>query len=104
MNRTLLFTVLLATAGIAAAHDDNRERGINKAAARWRGGHGSWGEGDSEALRLALRGRDPFADEAALQQFADAAYTVFGAVHDGIAADAPDVHACLPDDDAEDAA
>ena len=30
MNRTLLFTVLLATAGIAAAHDDNRERGIDK--------------------------------------------------------------------------
>ena len=83
---------------------DNRERGINKAAARWRGGHGSWGEGDSEALRLALRGRDPFADEVALQQFADAAYTVFGALRDGIAADAPDVHACLPEDDAEDAA
>ena len=30
MNRTLLFTVLLATAGIATAHDDNRERSIDK--------------------------------------------------------------------------
>ena len=83
---------------------DTAERGIRKAAARWRGGHGQWSEGDSEALRLALRGRDPFAEAASLQAFADAACTIFGAVADGLSAAAPDVQDLLPEDEAEDAA
>ena len=83
---------------------DTAERGIRKAAARWRGGHGQWGEGDNEALRLALRGRDPFAEAASLQAFADAAYAIFGAVADGLSAAAPDVQDLLPEDEAEDAA
>ncbi len=82
---------------------DTAERGIRKAAARWRGGHGQWSEGDNEALRLALRGRDPFAQAASLQAFADAACTIFGAVADGLSAAAPDVQDLLPEDEAEDA-
>lgn len=32
---------------------------------RWHGdGSGGWAEGEGEAIRLALRGRDPFASEA----------------------------------------
>ncbi len=85
---------------------DNTERGVRKAAARWRGSDRSWAEGDSEALRLALRGRDPFADAATLQQFTDLAFTIYGAVTRGIVAAAPAVGDALPgeDEDAEDAA
>ena len=80
------------------------ERGIRDAAARWRGGDRQWGEGDSDAIRLALRGRDPFADAASLREFARITGIVFGAVTRGepVAIDITD--ADVPDDDAEDAA
>lgn len=40
-------------------------------------------EGEGEAYRLALRGRDPFADPMLLREFADISYGVFGAVERG---------------------
>lgn len=61
--------------------------GITRAAARWRGGgNGGWAEGDSEALVLAMRGRDPFDDLASMREFARIAGQVFGAVGRGVAA------------------
>jgi exodeoxyribonuclease V gamma subunit len=85
---------------------DTVERGVRKAANRWRGSERSWAEGEGDALRLALRGRDPFVDPAALQQFADLAHVIFGIVTRGEALVAPAVGDALPDDeeDAEDAA
>ncbi|GHC03942.1 exodeoxyribonuclease V subunit gamma [Thermomonas carbonis] len=83
---------------------EDSERGIRNAAARWRGGDRQWGEGDSDAIRLALRGRDPFADPAALRDFARITGIVFGSVTRGIPMAIELGDAMLPDDDAEDAA
>ncbi|MCY7312113.1 MAG: exodeoxyribonuclease V subunit gamma [Pseudoxanthomonas sp.] len=58
-------------------------RGLENAAKRWRGSDRRWAEGDSEALRLALRGRDPFNDEATQVAFVDQAMTIFSAVVSG---------------------
>ncbi|MBB1089647.1 exodeoxyribonuclease V subunit gamma [Lysobacter sp. SG-8] len=92
--------------GWAFFNEDDPKRGIAEAAKRWRGGHGQWAEGDDDALRLALRGRDPFADIDTLREFVRISRTVFGAVtgrtkepRDDDALDLPDV-----DEDAEDAA
>jgi exodeoxyribonuclease V gamma subunit len=82
---------------------DDPVRGARAAANRWRGGPRSWAEGDGEALRLALRGRDPFADDASLQAFAAIAYTIYGAVMQGLPAVAPEGFAPPSDADAEDA-
>ena len=78
--------------------------GLKKAAGKWRGNERGWAEGDIDAIRLALRGRDPFLDAASLHDFARISGIVFGAVTRGMPmaielADAP-----LPDDDREDAA
>ncbi len=80
------------------------ERGVRKAAARWRGSERQWAEGDSDALRLAMRSRDPFADAAAMNEFADLAYTIYGAVERGEVATAPVIDGdALPEiTDAED--
>lgn len=78
-------------------------RGPREAAKRWRGGARSWAEGDGEALRLALRGRDPFADGTSLQDFVDTAYTIYGAVMQGRPAAPPDGFEPPADNDAEDA-
>jgi exodeoxyribonuclease V gamma subunit len=82
---------------------DDPVRGTRAAANRWRGGPRSWAEGDGEALRLALRGRDPFADAASLQAFADTAYAIYGAVMHGAAAAAPGGYEPPAGNDAEDA-
>ena len=80
-------------------------RGVEKAAAQWRGnGNGGWAEGSGEAVRLALRGRDPFADAVALRAFAHTAGLVFGAVVHGHPSPIGIGDPALPDDDAEDAA
>lgn len=79
-------------------------RGLQQASARWRGTERTWAEGDSEALRLALRGRDPFADAAAAAEFADLAFVVYGALTRGEPMQAPAIHAETLPDDAEDAA
>ncbi|NYZ61958.1 exodeoxyribonuclease V subunit gamma [Luteimonas deserti] len=60
------------------------ERGLQNAAKKWHGSDRSWGEGNTEALRLALRGRDPFTDAATQIAFVDQAMTVFGAVVKGL--------------------
>ena len=83
---------------------EDAERGIRNAAARWRGGDRQWGEGDSDAIRLALRGRDPFADAASRDEFARITGLVFGAVTRGEPAAIDIGDAEVPDDDAEDAA
>ncbi len=59
---------------------EDRTKGIEAAAKRWRGSDHGWGEGSGEAWRLALRGRDPFADETSRLAFVRLALTVFGAV------------------------
>ncbi|HSD15753.1 MAG TPA: exodeoxyribonuclease V subunit gamma [Thermomonas sp.] len=80
------------------------ERGIRDAANRWRGSERQWAEGAGEALRLALRGRDPFADRQALQEFAELAFIVYGAVTRGEPMQAPTIHAdALPDGEDDDA-
>ncbi|MFC7301477.1 exodeoxyribonuclease V subunit gamma [Cognatiluteimonas weifangensis] len=83
---------------------DDPVRGARAAAARWRGSARSWAEGDGDALRLALRGRDPFADAASLQAFAAIAFAVYGTVLHGQPATAPDGLAPPAADAAEDAA
>ena len=62
---------------------DNPDRGVKAAIKQWHGSGGSFAEGQGDALRQVLRGCDPFADEATLLRFADAAMVVFLAVRDG---------------------
>ncbi|WP_417471847.1 exodeoxyribonuclease V subunit gamma [Luteimonas mephitis] len=101
LRRPLPFAPYSAWALFAAP---TQERGVRAARDRWRGSARSWAEGDGEALRLALRGRDPFADAEALQEFADTAFAIYGAVLHGQPAAAPDGFEPPADDDAEDAA
>jgi exodeoxyribonuclease V gamma subunit len=79
---------------------DAPERGLQDAAKKWRGSE-HWAEGDGDAIRLALRGRDPFADAASAAEFARIAGIVFGAVTRGIAAPIELGRIALPEDDAE---
>ena len=80
------------------------QRGLRNAANRWRGGERSWAEGDGEALRLALRGRDPFVDATALREFVELAYVIYGAVTRGEPMPPPDIDGRDLPEDAEDAA
>jgi exodeoxyribonuclease V gamma subunit len=80
---------------------DAPERGLQGAARKWRGSERGWAEGDGDAIRLALRGRDPFADAASAAEFARIAGIVFGAVTRGIAAPIELGRIALPEDDAE---
>ncbi|MGI8560663.1 MAG: exodeoxyribonuclease V subunit gamma [Luteimonas sp.] len=84
---------------------DNVEQGVRKAANRWRGSERSWAEGDGDALRLALRARNPFVDADTLREFARLAGIVFGVVTTGEPAPM-DIGEAVPpeEDDAEDAA
>lgn len=59
------------------------ERGLREAAKIWHGGERQWSEGQGEALRLALRGRDPFADAESLRAFAETALQVYALVTTG---------------------
>ena len=67
----------------AYASADNTDRAVEAARKQWHGAGGGFAEGQGDALRQALRGVDPFADEATLLRFADAAMTVFYAVGQG---------------------
>jgi Exonuclease V gamma subunit len=83
------------------------ERAVKLAHGRWNGNGQGFAEGADPALQLALRGRDPFTDEATLLRFADAAMAVFVAVCEGqvYAGVDPEALAGLAlADDAEDAA
>ena len=82
----------------------DRARGLKDAAGKWRNERG-WSEGDSEAHRIALRGRDPFADSETLRDFARVTGLVFGAAMKGEPAPLDIDGIDLPDvDDEEDAA
>ncbi|WDS35270.1 exodeoxyribonuclease V subunit gamma [Pseudoxanthomonas sp.] len=59
------------------------DKATKAAAAKWRGSDRAWGEGTAESYRLALRGRDPFADSTLLAQFANTSFAVYRAVMDG---------------------
>ncbi|MGG6462949.1 exodeoxyribonuclease V subunit gamma [Solilutibacter silvestris] len=87
--------------------DEDRQRGVRAAASRWNGnssGRG-WAEGGSEVLRLALRGRDPFADAVALGDFVRLAGTIYGAVTKAVPVSIEIDGIALPErDDAEDPA
>ncbi|HEV8695538.1 MAG TPA: exodeoxyribonuclease V subunit gamma, partial [Lysobacter sp.] len=63
----------------AVAHGKD---GWGKAEAQWHGGR-SWGEGTTASARLALRGRDPFADAELGESFRHIATQVFDAVVHG---------------------
>jgi exodeoxyribonuclease V gamma subunit len=54
----------------------------DKAREQWHKDRG-WSEGDTADVRLALRGRDPFADPALVEEFQRIATTVFDAVVHG---------------------
>lgn len=60
--------------------DGDDLRGWAKAEAQWRGGARSWGEAGTPGARLALRGRDPFADDALGEEFRTIARSLFDAV------------------------
>ncbi len=92
--------------GWALFDADTPERGLQDAARKWRGGsERDWAEGEGDALRLALRGRDPFADADAQREFARIAGIVFGAVTRGEPAPIAIGEVRLQEqDDAEDAA
>ncbi|HST46179.1 MAG TPA: exodeoxyribonuclease V subunit gamma, partial [Luteimonas sp.] len=81
-------------------------RGLDAAAKRWHGSGRSWGEGNGEALQLALRGRDPFGHEPTQLEFVDLAMTIYGAVVHGqlyTGTDAQALHAIAESLDLEDA-
>ena len=50
---------------------------------QWHGSDRSWGEGNSDAWQLLLRGADPFADDASYADLLRNSQVVFGAVRDG---------------------
>ena len=85
---------------------DNPARGIDAAAKKWRGrGNDGWAESTEEAPRLALRGRDPFADTASMREFARVAGIVFGALDAAAPVPIELGDIAVPEqDDAEDAA
>jgi exodeoxyribonuclease V gamma subunit len=58
-------------------------KGLEAAARKWHGGDFTWSEGSGEALRLALRGRDPFQDETLQHAFVDLSLRIFTAVVGG---------------------
>ncbi|KRG41512.1 exodeoxyribonuclease V subunit gamma [Stenotrophomonas pictorum JCM 9942] len=58
--------------------------GREKAArARWYRSDFSWGEGEGEALQLALRGTDPFASETTAHRFIHNSLLIFTALREG---------------------
>ncbi len=81
-------------------------RGLDAAAKTWHGRDGGFSEGGGEALRLALRGRDPFADAATRAAFVEQTMAIFLAVaagrrHDGLDAEMRRELAAFDTDDAE---
>ena len=72
-----------------AFHDaPNEDRARDAACRRWRGdpAQGRWGEGQAFAVRLALRGRDPFDDAGLFARFVEANSAILKPVLQGEAA------------------
>jgi exodeoxyribonuclease V gamma subunit len=61
------------------ADPDAREKTARE---KWHGSERSWGERDGEALQLALRGADPFADPATTNRFIHNSLLVFTALRE----------------------
>ncbi|GAB3044821.1 exodeoxyribonuclease V subunit gamma [Stenotrophomonas tumulicola] len=59
------------------------EKQFSEGAKRWHGSDRSWGEAHGEAIQLALRGHDPFTDEASFADLLHTSRVVFGAVREG---------------------
>ncbi len=62
------------------ADPDKREKAARE---KWYGSERSWGERDGEALQLALRGADPFADAATTNRFIHNSLSIFTALREG---------------------
>lgn len=73
-----------------AVYTASEEKQRTEGAKRWHGSERSWGESHGEALQLALRGVDPFADDRAYAELLQITQTVFGAVCEGRAPSSTD--------------
>jgi len=60
--------------------EDDPDKGLDEACKAWRGGFNGWAEGDTDALRMILRGREVFDDEGLRERFQRVSRQVFGAV------------------------
>lgn len=78
--------------GWALMQADDFKRGLRDAASAWHGSERGFAEGDGDAPRLALRGRDPFADADARREFVELTLSIFAAVNAGR------IHAGLDDE------
>src|SRR5690606_24495280 len=65
-----------------ASNDDRMRRAAFDA---WHGNDHAWGEATSDSMRLALRGRDPFANASDYETLVDTCQRVFAAVCAGMA-------------------
>ncbi|TWT22323.1 exodeoxyribonuclease V subunit gamma [Luteimonas marina] len=65
-----------------ASNDDRMRRAAFDA---WHGNDHAWGEATSDSMRLALRGRDPFAEASDYDTLVDTCQRVFAAVCAGMA-------------------
>ncbi|NUS37433.1 MAG: exodeoxyribonuclease V subunit gamma [Lysobacter sp.] len=59
------------------------DKALKAARERWNGGQNGWAEGQSDAFRLVLRGRDLFDDPALRARFAEITGAVFGPLTTG---------------------
>ncbi len=83
-------------AGLALYDADDGYKGLQEAQKKWHGSERSFAEGGADAPRLALRGRDPFADDRSQRAFADLSFAVFAAVTAGQVAEPLDDHTWRP--------
>ena len=65
---------------------ENADKGRAAAYKRWHGdGNGGFAEGEGAAIRLALRGRDPFADDAAYARMEAVSLRIYDLLRTGTA-------------------
>ncbi len=83
-------------AGWALHQAEDGRKGLQEAQKKWHGSERSFAEGSADAPRLALRGRDPFADDDGQRAFADLSFAVFAAVTAGQVAEPLDDHTWQP--------